>query len=455
MPADLDALLAVLRRRGVATGVELRQALGISQPTLSRLVARGRDALVVLGRARSVRYAARDATSPFAAGVTLYRARPDGRVDAFGTLVPLAGGRTALLRPTGEAWSFPGLPWFVEELRPEGFLGRLLVRAAHGALQLPPDARAWSSEQLLRALAYGFDDLPGDLLVGPRAVERCVGRRLDGVAVVERVDYPRLVAAQLAGEAPRSSAGGEQPKLACVRASTGAGASAGAAEHVLVKYSPPVAESAAARRWADLLRCEALAAQALRAAGYAAARAEYFEHDGRAYLEIVRFDRRFEGGVEGRVAVVSGRLLDAEFVGSGAWVPLADGLARARRLSPTDAELVRFAHHFGGVIGNTDMHLGNLGFFTDDYERFRLAPLYDMLPMGLRPSAQGELPRGEVPWSSPPPEEARAWLRAAQVAHGYLAQVEAEPRLDDAVRAFAAARLRRAEATERVVASWA
>ncbi len=45
--------------------------------------------------------------------------------------------------------------------------------------------------------------------------------------------------------------------------------------------------------------------------------------------------------------------------------------------------------HFGRLIGNTDMHFGNLSLWVDDLSRgrFRLAPIYDMLPMRYRPDA--------------------------------------------------------------------
>mgnify|MGYP003449369439 CR=1 FL=1 len=46
---------------------------------------------------------------------------------------------------------------------------------------------------------------------------------------------------------------------------------------------------------------------------------------------------------------------------------------------------------FGHLIGNTDMHFGNLGLWVEREQvvagRFRLAPLYDMLPMRWRPDA--------------------------------------------------------------------
>ena len=45
--------------------------------------------------------------------------------------------------------------------------------------------------------------------------------------------------------------------------------------------------------------------------------------------------------------------------------------------------------HFGHLIGNTDMHFGNLSLWVEPADvaagRGRLAPVYDMLPMRWRP----------------------------------------------------------------------
>jgi hypothetical protein len=43
-------------------------------------------------------------------------------------------------------------------------------------------------------------------------------------------------------------------------------------------------------------------------------------------------------------------------------------------------------HAFGRLIGNSDMHQGNLGFHLADQGPLPLAPVYDMLPMSLAPS---------------------------------------------------------------------
>ncbi len=73
------------------------------------------------------------------------------------------------------------------------------------------------------------------------------------------------------------------------------------------------------------------------------------------------------------------------------WAASCEALARQRRLSPLDARHAEALLHFGRLIGNTDMHSGNLGLFVaqDDLAkgRFTLAPVHDMLPMRWRPDA--------------------------------------------------------------------
>ena len=419
--SSADVLFA-LRRRQLVSARDLAHDLRTSQPTLSRALSLLRDEYVVLGKARATRYAAVDPSSAFRTGVPLFRVNAAGRVRPFGTLTPLLGGKTLHVRGTTQSLH-ASLPWFIEDLRPQGFLGRLLARSLSRDLGASADPRLWTTDQVLRALAYRADDVPGDLLVGTDARDRFVRASLQP-SMVERDGYEGIVGRQLAGEPPGSSAGGEQPKFAC-RASP--------SRHVLVKYSPPLDASRAARRWADLLRCEELALAVLRSSGIAAARAEYVEYGGRAYLEVERFDRT----PEGRRGVVTGTMVDAEWVGSGAWIALAEGLAAKSQLVKADAARVRLLHTFGGLIGNTDMHLGNVAFFTDDYARFRLAPSYDMLPMALRPTAHGELPTVDPELPLPAPGHLATWRRAAALADETLAQMSTHRGLDEAVRDFA------------------
>lgn len=88
-------------------------------------------------------------------------------------------------------------------------------------------------------------------------------------------------------------------------------------------------------------------------------------------------------------------------------------------------------HAFGRLIGNSDMHQGNLGFQYADYGPLPMAPVYDMLPMSLAPSRAGVL-RPIAPLGPIAPERAgqpalRQW--AASLAVDYWQRVAASPSL--------------------------
>jgi hypothetical protein len=181
-----------------------------------------------------------------------------------------------------------------------------------------------------------------------------------------------------------SSAGGEQPKFL----GTLVNDKGGEARHILVKFSPPKG-TPFGDRWHDLLCAEALASAVLNDHGIPAAADHFVATDQRSYLISQRFDRV---GFNGRRHVVSlgavhDGLLSERYAN---WSSTAASLARRNRLSADDASRVADLLHFGRLIGNTDMHSGNLSFFVDldkiENGHLALAPAYDMLPMRWKPN---------------------------------------------------------------------
>ena len=71
--------------------------------------------------------------------------------------------------------------------------------------------------------------------------------------------------------------------------------------------------------------------------------------------------------------------------------------------------------HFGQLIGNTDMHDGNLSFVPGE-PGLRLAPVYDMLPMLYAPQRGVELPERQFAARLPLPSERELWHQAARAA---------------------------------------
>jgi len=128
----------------------------------------------------------------------------------------------------------------------------------------------------------------------------------------------------------------------------------------------------------------------LRQAGVAAAVSNVVDHAGQRFLEVTRFDRV---GSMGRKAVVSLRALDAEFVGDAnqPWPVVVKQLASLGVVTPEAADATELLWAFGVLIGNTDMHAGNLSFVSDTGRPYNLAPAYDMTPMAFAPNSGGKL----------------------------------------------------------------
>lgn len=405
MPASPSEL--VLRRLtdGTATSAELEQLLGQSQSQVSRLLRDliRRDAVVRIGSTRGARYAMLRAINGIGGRWPLRRIGEDSRVHDLGVLHALAGTEFYFESSnTDFEWTgvTDGLPYFLQDQRPAGFLGRG-VPQRFPELDLPQRVTDWSDDHYLRFLTQRGSDTVSDLILGDAALDDYLSlpRRRTRVLANERAQhFPQLVTDVMEGGQPGSSAHGEHPKFA-VLLEEGANT-----RHVLVKFSPPLA-TALGQRWSDLLVAENLAQQQMAEAGLAAARSRIHRFADRTYLEVDRFDRV---GIDGRIGVTSLYAIDSRLYGKlDNWIDSASRLSRDRRFDAATLETVRLVATFGGLIANTDRHFGNLGFFDDYDGKFRLAPVYDMLPMLFAPEHDQMVTR-----SFTPPDPASATLRA-------------------------------------------
>lgn len=419
---------------GPRTAAEIAERLAVSQPTVSRLLARHTPPVIALGRGRAVRYGLRRAIRALQGDLPVYRIDTDGRASEIGLLAVLHGGVWYQSLDGGTSAVHDDLPWFLDDMRPQGFIGRALATGAED-LGLPARLSDWSTDQSLYWMAQRGEDAVGNLIVGAESLRRLQAQAAP--AQVSRADYPALAAAALAGEVGGSSPGGEQPKFTALVADADSNP-----RPVLVKFSEPL-DTPSGRRWADLLIAESLAADCIGAAGIAAARSRAFEAGGRMFLEVERFDRI---GLHGRQGLISLAAVDDQFVGGRAgWHPSALALVGQRRLSAEDADRIAWLSAFGALIANSDMHFGNLSLLFDGGWPLRLAPSYDMLPMLYAPQ------RGEV---RDPPFEPRSPLtraldqgRAAQpVAVQFWQRLAADARVTPAFRAIAAANAERVAA---------
>lgn len=177
-----------------------------------------------------------------------------------------------------------------------------------------------------------------------------------------------------------SSAGGEQPKFLALTED---------GRHVLVKFTPPRG-TPFGERWSDLLHAESLASSVLAAHGVPVAMTSVVQSAARTYLLSERLDCV---GERGRRHVVPVGAVHVTFVAGPYthWAASCEALARQRRLSQVDATRAAALLQFGRLIGNTDMHPGNLGLLVQPHDlakgRFSLALVYDMLSTRWRPDA--------------------------------------------------------------------
>lgn len=433
-PADLSQtiLQALMRQGGALSSAELQAQLGVSQPTVSRamapLIQSGQVQKV--GAARKQRYVLPRTVRDVGRSIPVMRIDAQGQPSPFARLVPLASGAVWVDEEDGLSKRFDGLPWFLDDMRPQGFMGRTFAHS-HPDLQLGNDPRYWSDDDVLRALALCGDDLPGNLVVGEPAFARfhTLAQRASRAASSD--DYPALADAAMQGTLGGSSAGGEQPKFCTTVGNTAAAATAGRA--VLVKFSP-AGDAPTDQRTRDLLVCEHLALQTLLDAGVSAAKTHIFTGAGRVFLEAERFDRTEFG----RVGMVSLMVFDAEYVGAmDNWAATANRMQERQLLRPADARTLRLLEAYGVLIANTDRHYGNISLLLAD-DDWVLAPAYDMLPMLYAPVGGELVPRNFAerplqPTAATLPE----WPRALALARSFWAAAAADLRISAGFRQIA------------------
>ena len=416
-----NALLTFLRQNGPTSSARLVEHFEISRATLSRRVRSLGDAIVTIGKGRTTQLAARHENTK--GPIPLYQISEKGLAEPFGNLTALQEGSTMrwflksdicphlLLKGEFEKGLFPGWPWFLEDLRPSGFLGQAFSKRMARLFQMDENADRWNDLELINCLIGFGSNLQGNFLLGDQsALQEFHQETIDIADGYYRNEiskfYPLLAHRAITeGEKYGSSAGGEQQKfttMVCDHPEQSPRA-------VIVKFSPKL-DTASGRRWADLLRSEQIASQVLNEAGFATAKSRIFEFEERVFLESERFDRI---GPLGRRGLVSLRSFDAAHLGIGKdWDRCARKMHAGNWISAEDSETMICLHCFGSLIANNDMHLGNLSFFIPkELEPFSLAPIYDMLPMFFRPANSGEIVNRTFEPTLPKPENREIWLK--------------------------------------------
>jgi hypothetical protein len=446
MPASATELILRRLNEGIATSAELEKLLGQSQTYVSRQLRDliRRSAVVRIGSTRGARYAFARTIEGIGNRWPLRRVAEDGRIHDVGVLHALAGTEFYF---ESEAADFEwtgvtnGLPYFLQDQRPAGFLGRG-VPHRYPELTLPQRVNDWSDDHYLRYLTQRGSDTLSNLILGDAALDDylTLARRRTRVRAYEREQsFPQLVTDVMQGAQPGSSAHGEHPKFA-VLLEDGV-----ESRHVLVKFSPHVG-TAVGQRWSDLLVAEHLAHQTLAAANVVTSRSRIFQFAARTYLEVDRFDRH---GVDGRIGVTSLFAIDSSLYGKlDNWIESANRLARDRRIDAASLESVRLVSTFGSLIANTDRHFGNLAFFDAYDGKFRPAPVYDMLPMLFAPEHDQVSARVFTP-PDPATETLRVYGFARSLAEQYWRACAQDERISEDFRRTCAACLAALEALPR------
>lgn len=430
-PLDPKLVALHLKASGPWAASDLAKRLKVSRPTVQRAMQALGHEVIKLGITRRTRYAMRRPVVGRSSAFGIYRMNLQGRkAIEWANLKALYGGwhlewAAAGLKPDwaervhDRAGYCEGLPFFLTDLRPQGFLGRAVVHQLPEGSEFPSDIRLWGDDHVIAYLSRFGDDLPGNLVVGDdSSLFALVGASTRPITYAEREAlYPKMAAQAVEGNLYGSSVEGEQPKFTTwLRAEAGR-----EVEAVIVKFTDRLS-SPNGRRWADLLAAEQTARLVVGNTALADAEfphSELYDFGNRRFYQISRFDRI---GRSGRRGLVSLRALhDAGFSGvdTNDWSEAVEGLAREGWVSPADFRLVRLRAAFGNLIGNTDMHFGNLAFYLDDRLPLRLAPLYDMVPMLWAPRGGEGEPTPEFNPKPPTLRNLDVWLEAAVLAENF------------------------------------
>lgn len=435
MPADRQSQLILRLERGIAASPELEAALGLSQTVVSRmlreLITRGQ--ILRLGTRRGARYGLLRSIGNIGSQWDLRRIDEVGNVKSLGRLHALAAGEYSFSPSSRNhfAWGgiTDGIPYFLQDQRPAGFLGRA-VPSRYPELGLPQRVIDWNDDHYLLYLTRRGTDTVGDLILGDESFNEHIElqkRRTPIAADARAAEFPRLAKQVMAGGLPGSSAHGEHPKFTALLRRDGD------YQHTLVKFSPPT-HTAVGQRWSDLLIAEHLAHEVLKGGGIPASRSEIHHFENVTFLQVDRFDRQ---GLDGRIGVTSLLAIDTTQYGAlDNWIASASRLHRDRRIDAQTLRMIGLVHTFGGLIANTDRHFGNLAMFDRYDGQFRLAPIYDMLPMLFAPQNDEILARLFEP-ADPTAETMAVYSRARELAEQYWGLLSTDSRVSADFRAIA------------------
>src|SRR5262249_15441651 len=134
---------------------------------------------LTIGRARRTSYAARRRLRGSADPLPVFRVDERGSSEQVGRLNLAYPHGTVFEFDALPLWPlddsmhdgwFDDLPYFLQDLRPDGLLGRQFARAHAGVLHLGDDPRQWSDDDVLYAISLLGADQSGNFIVGEGAL---------------------------------------------------------------------------------------------------------------------------------------------------------------------------------------------------------------------------------------------------------------------------------------------
>jgi hypothetical protein len=387
------ALSTLLVREGPLAAPDAAARLNVTPMTINNRAKAAGSQMLILGRGKNTRYALPNAALTGQSQWPLYWVAADGDIREFATV---SYALPNVLHVYGHAISSltnGEFPWFLTPLALRGYLGRA-ARPRLGAVAQPWDTHPeqWPFAQQIFAAQSGALEHAGAVLWG----DESVGAWQNSIKQTPHFDdpttllkiYDELAKSTTIGPIAGSSADGEQPKF-----STRVVDASGTVREVLVKFSPQ-RNTPFGDRWHDLLFAEAIASNVLRDFGFDVPATRVLSSPNRTYLESARIDR---AGAIGRRHLLPLKAVHSTFTHGSQrhWADTVYKLAAQKRIAQTAIATTQTLFAFGNLIGNTDMHFGNLGVIAESPEqiakgRFDLAPCYDMLPMRFKPEAHND-----------------------------------------------------------------
>jgi hypothetical protein len=316
----------------------------------------------------------------------LFEITEDGKVQQLATLLPLKpkGFRLIPKLASIPGAVYPDLPFFLTDLIPSGFLGRLAPKT-HPELGLPSNIQLWGVDENLAFLSTVGWNLVGNLILGQSALNLYVDKKNAPMPPVQQPEltwhFP-ILAEQIQQEGDNgTSAPGDHPKFLIdyrqKRTSS------------LVKFSPPIQDEVSQRR-ADLLIAEQIASEVVSAGGIPTAHSKIIRVKNQIFLEIERFDRNEH---QGRRGLISLQALGIDIGCSKKyWSELSAELLKMDKIDSATDLKIQELESFNLLIGNTKMDLTDLSFYFEQLRLGKLAPAYGMSPTCYEPFEKQIIP---------------------------------------------------------------